>query len=266
MSGKKLFPVIAIGVADHEHKVLRNIFKLSQHRPRSYDLVENASANPQIAIVDLDGQNAQAHWQELRVRIPDIALVKVGPQPLNGESYAVRRPFVATRVLGMLDQVATNELHYVPEINIGEDSAPPVDDLVSKAVPHVVSVEPAATHTALVVDDSLPVRKQIEIELKMLGVAADFAESGEKAFEFIGTRPYDIIFLDVVLPGVDGYRICKTIKKNKQQKHTPVVMLTSKSSPFDRIRGTFAGCNTYLTKPVAHDAFQKVVKRYLEAG
>ncbi|MFZ1829065.1 MAG: response regulator, partial [Candidatus Competibacteraceae bacterium] len=59
---------------------------------------------------------------------------------------------------------------------------------------------------------------------------------------------------------------CKTIKKDKDKKKTPVIMLTSKSSPFDRIRGALAGCNTYITKPVSQSSFQKVVKKYLKSS
>jgi len=117
-----------------------------------------------------------------------------------------------------------------------------------------------------VVDDSSTVRKQVELELKLLGIWTDAAESGEDAFELLAQKDYDIIFLDVVLPGVDGYQICKTIKRNKAKKKTPVIMLTSKSSPFDRVKGALAGCDTYLTKPAKQNSFQKVVKKYLKSS
>jgi len=67
----------------------------------------------------------------------------------------------------------------------------------------------------------------------------------------------DLVFLDVMLPGADGYQICKTIKKNRQKTTVPVVMLTSKSSPFDRVKGSLAGCDSYLTKPVE---FRKLIE------
>ncbi|MCP5158465.1 MAG: response regulator [Gammaproteobacteria bacterium] len=118
--------------------------------------------------------------------------------------------------------------------------------------------------TALVVDDSSTVRKQVELELKLLGIQTDTAESGEDAFGLLAQKDYDIIFLDVILPGVDGYQICKTIKKDKARKKTPIIMLTSKSSPFDRVKGALAGCDTYLTKPAKQNSFQKVVKKYLK--
>jgi twitching motility two-component system response regulator PilG len=78
----------------------------------------------------------------------------------------------------------------------------------------------------------------------------------------MGKNFYDIIFLDVILPGADGYQVCKHIKKNPLLKQTPVVMLTSKASPFDRVRGSLAGCDTYLTKPVDYQEFKQVLEKY----
>ena len=268
MTNKKLFSVAAIGISDVERNVLRNIFRLSQHRVRSYALSDTVASTPDIALFDFEIPNADsilASWRQRHPSLPILLLTR--DLPTDQDPYRIRRPFVATRVLSMLDQIVIKELSYVPELIIGEDpntEAVNAAQMVSKAADQAVQAKfEEFQHRALVVDDSLPVRKQIEIELKLLGVAADFAESGEDAFNMLDSNSYDIIFLDVVLPGVDGYKICKTIKKNKIKKATPVIMLTSRSSPFDRIRGTFAGCNTYLTKPVSHDSFQKVVKHYL---
>ena len=125
---------------------------------------------------------------------------------------------------------------------------------------------PAATphHKALVVDDSETVRKQVELELRELGIEGDFVENAEQAFAYLNSSAhYDIIFLDVVLPDGDGYTICKTMKKDKHRKQTPVIMLTGKDSTFDRVRGKLAGCDIYLTKPVSREAFQEVVSQYL---
>jgi len=165
-------------------------------------------------------------------------VTKAGTPP-EAQLYLLRRPLLAPRVLSTLDQIA---------------------DKTPSATP------PAAAwqYKALVVDDSPPMRKQIELELELLGIVADFAESGEQACALLtnGTT-YDLIFLDVLLPGIDGYKVCKTIKKDKLRKRTPVIMLTGKGSMFDHVRGKLAGCDTYLTKPVARERFQGVVKQYL---
>ncbi len=62
---------------------------------------------------------------------------------------------------------------------------------------------------------------------------------------------------------MDGYQICRTIKRAKKTKGTPVIMLTGKASPIDRVKGKLVGCDAYLTKPVDHVKFDKVVQTYL---
>jgi len=65
------------------------------------------------------------------------------------------------------------------------------------------------------------------------------------------------------MPGMDGYAACKSIKRTSLNKNTPVVMLTSKSSSFDKFKGMLAGCDTYLTKPINHNEFKQVTEKHL---
>ena len=103
---------------------------------------------------------------------------------------------------------------------------------------------------ALVVDDSPTVRMQLVKTIERMGMDCDAAEGGEAALAHLANQSYQIIFVDVVMPDMDGYKLTREIKRNKAHKGTPVIILTSKSSPFDRARGALAGCDTYLTKPV----------------
>ena len=102
------------------------------------------------------------------------------------------------------------------------------------------------------------------MKLTLMEYQVELATNGQQAIELINSNYYDSIFLDVVMPGVDGYEVCKRVKKDKEKKHIPVIMLTSKSSPFDKVKGKLAGCDSYLTKPVEHEEFQKVVAGYLK--
>ena len=89
----------------------------------------------------------------------------------------------------------------------------------------------------------------------------DFTESGEAAITMTRVKRYDIIFLDIMLPGIDGYRVCKAIKADKRTKHMRVVMLTSKDGAIDKVRGIMAGTNVYLTKPLErHELIQAIDK------
>jgi len=113
----------------------------------------------------------------------------------------------------------------------------------------------------LVVDDSPSVRKQLELELDLFDVAVDFADSAESAFGLLKSNTYDLALLDVVLPDKNGFQICKYIKA--ENKETVVIMLTGKATQADKIKGSLAGCNDYLIKPVGRITFQNAVKNYI---
>lgn len=268
MSDKKTFAITMFGIPEPERNILKNIFKLSLYRTYAYTLASAEQAS-QILLVDADDPKAMAEWRAFlgtgtnRASLPDqdktslqLPTVMVTKEmPSQGMTHYMRRPFVATRVLSMLDQVATQA-----------STTPPQERVIGEEKPMAAKAGEPSTPMVLVVDDSSTVRKQIELELKLFGIQVDAVESGEQAFESLAQRSYDLIFLDVVLPGIDGYQICKAIKKDKLKKKIPVIMLTSKSSPFDRIKGALAGCDTYLTKPVSQSSFQKVVRKYLRSS
>ena len=175
----------------------------------------------------------------------------------------MRLPFVATQVLSVLNAMTIKELNFIPELKVGEvlneTSLPP------GLLESIIDSKPADQQlfTALVVDDSQPVRKQLEIELKILGAKVHLSESGEQAIELCRDNKYDIIFLDVVMPGMDGYEVCKHLKKNHHSKNTPVIMLTGKSSPISKVKGSLSGCDSYLTKPLEREQFHHVAGKYL---
>ena len=116
---------------------------------------------------------------------------------------------------------------------------------------------------ALVVDDSTTVRRLMDLTLRPLGMDLEFADNGEDAIRLAGARNYDIIFLDVLLPGIDGYRVCKAIKADKRTKNMSVIMLTSKDSTFDKVRGIMSGTDVYLTKPLDRTELLKAISRCL---
>jgi CheY-like chemotaxis protein len=135
----------------------------------------------------------------------------------------------------------------------------------------VAPVSPMATPTprheehnfrVLAVDDSPLMRTFLQNKLQPYGISPEFASSGEEALFKISKQHFDMIFLDVMLPGMDGYDVCKMIKKNKDNSLMKVVMLTSKDKTFDKIRGTMAGCDGYLTKPVDEMKLRAIIERH----
>lgn len=101
----------------------------------------------------------------------------------------------------------------------------------------------------VLIDDSNTIRRSGEIFLSQAGCQVVLAEDGfEGLSKVVDTKP-DVVFVDVMMPRLDGYQTCALIKNNPEFKDTPVVMLTSKDSLFDRARGQLVGSNQYLTKP-----------------
>ena len=101
----------------------------------------------------------------------------------------------------------------------------------------------------VLIDDSNTIRRSGEIFLSQAGCQVVLAEDGfDGLSKVVDTRP-DIIFVDVMMPRLDGYQTCALIKSNPQFKNIPVVMLTSKDTLFDRARGKLAGSDQYLIKP-----------------
>lgn len=136
--------------------------------------------------------------------------------------------------------------------------APPSEISLATEPPHH---EPTYHHYALVVDDSAAIRKQLELELAQAGIGADFAEDGEQALVKIAERSYDLVFLDIIMPGMDGFETCRQMRLRKEMKKTPIIMLSAKTSPLDEVQGVIAGASTYLTKPVKTEQLQKTLKR-----
>ncbi len=119
------------------------------------------------------------------------------------------------------------------------------------------------SNAVLVVDDSAAVRAQLRALLESRGLAVADVDSAEAALAAAAESHYACILMDVLMPGIDGYEACRRVKANTHDGAAPtVVMLTSKSSPFDRIRGKMAGCDAYLTKPVDPEHLYEVISRY----
>lgn len=105
----------------------------------------------------------------------------------------------------------------------------------------------------LVVDDSKTIRRTAETLLSKEGCQVFTAIDGFDALSKIADHQPDIIFVDIMMPRLDGYETCSLIKHNKMFKKTPVIMLSSKDGLFDRARGRIVGSEQYLTKPFTKD-------------
>jgi len=105
----------------------------------------------------------------------------------------------------------------------------------------------------LVIDDSKTIRRTAETLLKKAGCDVVTATDGFEALSKITDQNPDVIFIDIMMPRLDGYQTCALIKNNHVYKNTPVILLTSKDGLFDRARGRIVGSDRYLTKPFTKD-------------
>ena len=105
----------------------------------------------------------------------------------------------------------------------------------------------------IVVDDSKTIRRTAETLLTKEGCQVFTAIDGFDALSKIADHQPDLIFVDIMMPRLDGYETCSLIKHNKMFRETPVVMLSSKDGLFDRARGRIVGSEQYLTKPFTRD-------------
>ena len=115
----------------------------------------------------------------------------------------------------------------------------------------------------LIVDDSPTVRRQLALALQRMGIESEGAGSAAEARAALAARRYDLAFVDVVMPDLDGFRFTRELKRDPALRAMPVIILTSRSSPFDLARGALAGCNTYLVKPVTLQSLRETLARHI---
>ena len=282
MTLNERYLVDVIGFNPVERSMLASIFALAARRDPGfvqYDPASTVSGSADIYLVDAENPEAMNEFRTLSKRA-NLPAVMVGAGAEKAGFPTLPRPLQWARLLQALEDTVTaagsggksrpDDEGTLPlgrtlsasgagRTHPGSANPPPLDDAAAQ--------KRALGDTVLVVDDNASVRMFMKAKLAPFNFEVDFAETGEEAVGLTGTREYACVFLDVVLPGIDGYQVCKMIKANKQaMKKTAVVMLTSRSSPFDKLRGSLAGCDEYLTKPLDEDRLLEVIAQFLPSS
>ena len=118
----------------------------------------------------------------------------------------------------------------------------------------------------MVIDDSNTIRRSAEIFLNQAGCEVILAQDGFDALAKITDHQPDVVFVDIMMPRLDGYQTCSLIKRNAKYRSTPVIMLSSKDGLFDRARGRMVGSDEYLTKPFTKDTLLTAVREHAVVG
>ncbi len=118
----------------------------------------------------------------------------------------------------------------------------------------------------LIIEDDKHISKLVKFNLEKANYECDIFSTGEKALEALDSRPIDLILLDIMLPGMDGYEICRAIKEKEKLKNIPIIMLTAKGEEVDRIVGLELGADDYIVKPFSPRELVLRVKAILKRG
>ncbi len=270
-----LHRVSLVGFGTFERATFELFFRMAEQRARRIPAAADTAAQRQrgyvqTALVDdaeivlINGDDKDALLQA--AAWPHRCVCVGGKPPLQGALASLPRPLNMTALLKLLDQVMESG-------GRAPQAAPPA------AIPAAASVTSGGgssgllqgTTTAqasvpgaeiLVVDDSDIALKFMARCLARYNLAVQLASSGEEALQHVAAGRFEFVFLDVSMPGIDGYQTCKLIKKRPYlpgRKAPKVVMLTSRGGMVDKMRGTLSGCDAYLTKPLQQDELLKLI-------
>jgi two-component system, cell cycle response regulator len=218
-------------------------------RQRGY--VQTSSADDaEIVLVDAEDKTSAERVGSWPGRCLSIG----GRAPLPGAVAHLKRPLNMTSLLKLLDQLMENGGRLPPDPS-GSPAATARHRSAGKSEAHI-----------LLVDDSDVSLKYMARHLGRYGLSVQLARSGEEALQRVANGRFACVFLDVTMPGIDGYQTCKLIKKRPYlpgRQAPRVVLLTSRDGLIDKMRGTLAGCDAYLIKPVRQDALMRLIRPLL---
>ena len=268
-SGSRRFVVDMIGFSNAEKSMLASTFRLTGRRVYAYVEPTDEDQRTDIYLINADQPEAMAAMQERAPNVHSPAVI-IGRNAVSAGWPFVQKPIHWMRLFEHLDELMQAALL---ERSLREQQADSQWDgqtyrrsIDKKSLAEAVFLPPRSTESVLVVDDSATVRAFMRIKLAPFHFDVDYAENGEQAIDMAQAKSYTCIFLDIMMPGIDGYEVCKRIKANADTKQTAVVMLSSKSSMFDKFRGNWAGCDAYLGKPVAEDDLLATIARFLPSA
>lgn len=248
------------GFSEKNAEKLEKIFQATGNRERAYSIAK-LTDRTDLLIVCIDEKAYFDGKSPIDAMDPETPVVTVGrsDQP-EVSDYHIQGLLLATRVIRVLDQVKIPARNR-PAISSNEQ-APEAGCYAADANS---AEDKTYAHAVLVVDDSELMRKAIALELAKasLPLSVDFAESGEQALVKAAAKTYDFLFLDVMMPDMDGYETCGRIRQIAGMKKTPIIMLSAKASPLDEVKGVMAGCTNYITKPIKSDEFQSMLDRIM---
>ena len=234
--------ISTIGLDDQEISVIKTVCD-SEIRLNEKFILKDMESGDYVDMVFINGDSNKAieTWeliaQTYSETLPIMLCTEINER---NDFYTLQKPLKFKALIQALDTLTST----------------PVS---SEAVENEIDLDSARI---LVVDDSFPARQFMKFKLEeiipqSLNIKVEFADSGETALELIRNSSFDLVFLDVTMPGKDGYEVCTLIK---QFSLVQVAMLTGLNEAVDKIKGDVAGCDYYLTKPPRDKELLNIIK------
>ncbi len=254
------FRVAAFGMPAKFQRLVEIVVRHAKHNP--FRFVMSATRSPadfDIAMVDMTVRGGPEVASTLRKLPNPNAVVTIGRRDDNA------RPkddlLLANFTLHLLK--ALNKVVEEQILKKVQAAMPSIPGWATSEPMKWQQLEGQRKPRVLIVDDSPSVRRQLALALQHMGIDSEGVGDAQEALDVLANRRYDLVFVDVMMPDIDGYKLTKRIKKEKSLKGIPIIILTSRSSPFDLARGALAGCNSYLVKPVSLQSLRTTVSRHL---
>jgi CheY-like chemotaxis protein len=252
--------VATIGFGAAWEEKLKPLFQQQPRHKNLYVLVPPTEPVLHVLLVNYDNPLALRKKDLILSKKVGVEVIAISQGPIDPPpAHHLSGLLTTARLITALDRLS-------PLAGLSERVLP--QTMAAPPLPQIPPISPAPAvatggYRVLVVDDSLPVQKDLEHKLSTLEqiTSIAFAQDGATALAMAQQHHYDLIFLDVIMPDIDGYEVCTQLRRNPQYKKTPIIMVSGKTSPLDEVKGVMAGCTTYLTKPVQEEAFKKLSAR-----
>ncbi len=253
------YRVAVFGLATRLQHLLEIVLRHARHNRYRYALSSTRGPGDfDIALVDMTSEGGEETARTLGRIFDEYAVLRVGRRcdPARPQDDLLHKSFVA-QVLYSLNRVIDSRRRREHEAK----EAAAVDAGI------VVTEDGVRRRPrALIVDDSPTVRRQLSLALHRIGLEGEAVSCAQEALDVLAMRSYELVLADVVMPELDGYQLTRAVRRERSLRGMPVILLTSRSSPFDLARGALAGCNSYLVKPVSlqtlHETVQRQLRRY----
>ena len=232
--------IFHIGLARSESLVIRSLFRLAPELNEKFVFGEPTD-DDQVDLMFVNGDDVPSlkEWDALSKSRPEVVPILVVSEERSIPGMRmIKKPLAFKKFVQILELITSAESSV--NLNAANQKLP--------------------SARVLVVDDSFPARQYMKFKLEeltkgLVNVTVDFAVSGEAAVAAVEKQTYDVAFLDVVLPGMDGYETCRKLRRVQKLR---VVMLSGQKATLDKMQAKVAGSEEYLTKPPADSELRRI--------